>query len=376
MKKLNLIFLMPGPIFFPELPDFRDRYLLLSEFCEGEVYSWTCSRKETVLSINGFVYKGMPALKEGILTKLRLAFFFIKKATSYNKLKKVDAIVCYDPMFTGFIGFILRCMLGCKLIVEVNSFSVGGASRLFEQNIFIGGIKSFFYRFLSFFALRSADRVKLLTPASMKNLPGYLEKNKAVCFHDFVPTHYFDKDRADSKNYILFIGYPFYLKGVDILIKAFKRILEKHSDFRLVLIGHQLEERARHHEGLVGPNIEFLPGLSYEKIKDYLLECYCLVLPSRTEGMGKVLIEAMSCGKPVIGSNVGGIPWIIESDKNGLLFESENEHELVECLERLIADPDFAKKIGEKGRATIEKKFSSRRYVEHFKTMVEELVTQ
>jgi glycosyltransferase involved in cell wall biosynthesis len=90
--------------------------------------------------------------------------------------------------------------------------------------------------------------------------------------------------------------------------------------------------------------------------------CFALLLPSRTEAMGRVLLEAMAAGKPIVGARVDGIPRVIRPDHNGLLFECGNVEDLAAQLERLMADPAFARALGENGRADVHERLSPTAY--------------
>jgi glycosyltransferase involved in cell wall biosynthesis len=74
------------------------------------------------------------------------------------------------------------------------------------------------------------------------------------------------------------------------------------------------------------------------------------VLPSRNEGMGRVIVEAMAAGKPVVASNVGGIPDLVRDGVNGYLVPSEDSVALAGAMARLLKDPDRGKAMGSAGR--------------------------
>ena len=99
--------------------------------------------------------------------------------------------------------------------------------------------------------------------------------------------------------------------------------------------------------------------------------CYCLVLPSLSEGLGRVLIEAEALGKPVIGSNVGGIPDLIKDGKNGFLFEPKNSDNLAQKLRTLLKDKNLAMEMGKKGREFVQNKFSNENYITNYLEMIE-----
>jgi glycosyltransferase involved in cell wall biosynthesis len=74
------------------------------------------------------------------------------------------------------------------------------------------------------------------------------------------------------------------------------------------------------------------------------------VLPSLNEGMGRVLVEAMAAGKPVVASNVGGIADLVQNDINGLLVPPGDEKALAASIKQLINNPEQAKLMGQRGK--------------------------
>jgi len=74
------------------------------------------------------------------------------------------------------------------------------------------------------------------------------------------------------------------------------------------------------------------------------------VFPSLNEGMGRVLVEAMAAGRPLVASNVGGIPDLISQGENGLLVPAADPKALAHELVFLISHPDTRKEMGKKGR--------------------------
>ena len=116
--------------------------------------------------------------------------------------------------------------------------------------------------------------------------------------------------------------------------------------------------------------IEFTGWKSQAEVKDHMRRATCFVLPSLSEGMGRVLIEAAMLRKPSIGTNVDGIPDIIEDNKTGFLFESGNIDDLTDKLDRLMGNKDLAVKMGEAGRRFVEDKFSTEKYFADYARMI------
>ena len=183
----------------------------------------------------------------------------------------------------------------------------------------------------------------------------------------------FDPGRSTDGRYILFVGHPFHLKGVDVLIKAFMRISERFPDYSLKIIGHcpdKAEKAAYQVLAQSNKRVEILSPVFYGELAAFMQDCSFLVLPSRSEAMGRVLLEAMACAKPVIGSNVGGIPEVIVDGINGLLFRSGDDADLAEKMERLLSDESLRAGMGAAGAEDVRNRFSSRKYAERFYELI------
>ncbi len=371
-KKLNVICIFSGPTSRPDKFDFKERYLMLSESFQGEVYSWSNNPEFREYSMGDFTFKA-DIHENKVPGKLSKIIFIAKSALAFNKKKKVDLIICYDPVFTGFIGVFLKLALGSKLIVELNNSNMQEAILMEMGDSFKARAKIFLFKLLRAFTLRFTDGIKLLTENQRDNLEIKYQQKKVFCFHDFVPTHYFSERKKRMDNYILFVGYPFHRKGIDLLVQAFERIENEFPEMELLLIGHRLIGEANNRLGEWSSRIKFLKPMYYDELREYFLNCYCFILPSREEGMGRVLLEAMASEKAVIGCNVGGIPGLITDGVNGLLFEKEDVDGLVNQMRVLLSNKEYSQSLGKEGGRYIEQHYSSKKYCEHFTRMAYEV---
>jgi glycosyltransferase involved in cell wall biosynthesis len=120
--------------------------------------------------------------------------------------------------------------------------------------------------------------------------------------------------------------------------------------------------------------IRFLGFKSQKDVAQLIKTSVALLLPSKTEGFGRVIIEAFACSRPVIGSNVGGIPELIESEKNGLLMEPGNSEDLADKLVFSLENPERMKNMGERGRTRVEHNFSIKEYCDNQFRMIESVL--
>jgi len=148
-------------------------------------------------------------------------------------------------------------------------------------------------------------------------------------------------------------------KGVEFLLEAFALVARAVPQARLVMVGggDALEEHRRLAVSLgILARVEFRGIVTLPDLVAAYQEASVVVLPSTTasESFGMVLIEAMACGKPVIGSDVGGIPFVIDDGHDGLLVPPGSADELARACLRILEDPVLAARLGEAGRRKVE----------------------
>jgi glycosyltransferase involved in cell wall biosynthesis len=154
---------------------------------------------------------------------------------------------------------------------------------------------------------------------------------------------------------ILFVGRFSLGKGVPYLIKA-ADILRKKYDFRLLLVGGTRFDNGYFtsismiRELGLGDIVEVMPPVPHSRLPEIYSSHDVSVLPSEKEALGKVLLESMSCGRPVISTRSGGITDIVNDGKNGLLVPPRNPQALAEALGSIIQNTSMRRKMGSLAR--------------------------
>jgi len=154
---------------------------------------------------------------------------------------------------------------------------------------------------------------------------------------------------------ILFIGRLVYQKGPDLLIEAMRTVSQKHPGARLIVAGEGgmrrfLEERAR---DLPADFVGYIPDSEYIRL---LNACDLVVIPSRNEPFGLVLLEAWSAEKGVVASDVGGLAENIDAFVNGVKVEPASDP-LAAGITAVMDDPEQASVLGKRGRRKVERDF-------------------
>jgi len=182
-----------------------------------------------------------------------------------------------------------------------------------------------------------------------------------------------------NKNIILYVGRIEPRKGVDILLKSLSKIQAK--SWFLLLVGEGQQSYINYLNYLAS-KFDITGKICFVgKVPRYLLPyfysaAYLYVLPSLFEGLPATILEAMSCGTPVIVSRVGGIPEVIINGINGILINPGSSEQLREALEHLLSDSSYRNKISKFALDIVRKIFSwdnvANRYYELYKVLLNE----
>lgn len=372
-KKTKVLFLSYY-IYDPSVPGFKPKYELLSSEWKGDIFHLTTSTKD--LKAGSFTFRGCKSLQTNVIFKqMYYLWFCIRSAMRHGPY---DVIISYDPMICGIISILLKFFMRSKLLIEVNTdhfYRVPGEGT---------GIKSKMIRRIKEFMMRisfsRADAVKFINSKlateyrARFDLPE--DKIHQDVFFSYIGTQAFYPSEKPEENTILMVGHPFRIKGVDILIKAFNRISTDYPDVKLRIIG--MCRNLDHYKSMVADNskVEFLPGIPHDEIVRYFQNCMFYVLASRTEAMGRVMIEAMACAKPVIGSRVSGVLDVVDDGKTGLIFESENDEDLSEKMRILLDNPETRMSMGRAGLKRVTEYFSPEIYARRYFDFMSKVISE
>ena len=370
MNKSKIIFLAPGPSYNASSQFFQKKYESFSDFYSG--YLFTVSDKAEKIQIKNIAYRSMAARKGR--SNIKFVIFCLIWALKIKKKHTIDYIITYDPFMTGFIGCILKKILGAKLIVEVNGVFTSSAAWYDKTESLFGKIKHLIVPFIMRYVLSVADGVKILFPSQLDGLKNLKLKGEIVIFPNYVPINHFNN--LGEKKEVLFAGFPFHIKGVDILVQSFKKIAFKFPDWNLKILGWYPDKTLLEKSIDGHPQIFHHPPVRYYEMPDHIGWCGLFVLASRTDALPRVLLEAAAAGKPRIGSKVDGVPTYIRDGVDGFLFESENVSELAGKMSILMSDSDLRKKFGSAAEERARSQFSEEKYIENYVRFIQNVSEQ
>lgn len=271
--------------------------------------------------------------------------------------------------------------MGLSLMLKKPYIVTSHCADLFSMDISRAVAKIFLHEANELIAVSRYTAKKLskfaeVSPAKIHIIPN------GVDVHTFNPLADGNKIRRKyslkNKKIILYAGRLAPEKGVYYLLKAFPIIARKVPQARLLIAGRGSLEKILHSfikQRKLEQLITYVGYVSEHDLPNIYAAADVFVLPSIwEEGFGMTMLEAMATGKPVIATNVGGIPEIIDNQRTGILVEPRDPIRLASAIISIIKDEGFAKEIGKNARQIVEKKFEwrliAKRTIELYETLI------
>ncbi len=296
----------------------------------------------------------------------------------------VNVLVAQSPYegFAAACAKIISCILFReKVALIVESHGDFEHFLFLQRKIALSSLYRAIMKTMTRFALKNADALRAISNATRTQLETWSPGAQIVQFPTWTDIGVFLKAGEQKRNdhqtqTILFVGHLVPGKGVDVLLKSFTRVAEEFRAAQLVLIGQPdnpqyLRTLRMSTRSPLAERIRFLGQLPQSQLAHHMAEASVLVLPSLSEGLGRVVFEAMACGTPVIGSRVGGIPELIKDAVTGFLVTPKDESALANKILWILNNPIKTREMGVRAREFAENFFSSEIYVQQYIRLLE-----
>ena len=177
-----------------------------------------------------------------------------------------------------------------------------------------------------------------------------------VVYNGVDPSLFYPGKEEQPPLVILSVGNLIPIKGHALLLRAFALVANSVPSCSLEIIGDGPERNDLQRLAVdlgIRDRVRFLGRQSRQEAAAAMQRCALFALPSSYEGLGCVYLEAMACGKPVIGCNGQGIDEIIEDGKNGVLVSPGDEAKLSDALKMLLNNEPLRERMGNAGYKTV-----------------------
>ncbi len=223
-----------------------------------------------------------------------------------------------------------------------------------------------------------SNRIVLYSENLIKewNLKKYRNKI-SIAHRHFLEFDKFKMEKTLTKrdNLVGYIGRLSEEKGVLNFLRAISAIAKKRGNIKFLVggdgeLGDKIE---RYLEiGNLNDEVKLTGWIPHDELPHYLNELKLLVLPSYTEGLPNIALEAMACGTPVLATSVGAIPDIIKDGETGFIMENNSPECIVKNVTRVLNHPNL-ERIVQNARVLVEKEFTLEKAIERYRRIFSQI---
>lgn len=247
--------------------------------------------------------------------------YFITRA-----IRNTGVPVIYHIHCGRFPGYLKRGGWRANLIKEVVSMSA--VTIAIEKNT---------YRSVS----------KAVVGANVKMVPNMIDL-------DQLP-----EPKTIKKKYVSYVGWLIKEKGIEELIEAWNIVGEKYKDYTLMLVGPIKEDFSSTIKSLIETDNVKVPGeVTHESALEIINDSQLFVLPSYTEGLPNVILEAMSLKTPIIATDVGAMPEML-SNGGGIIIKTKPTDDIQKALLQILSQPEYGKRCSEIAYEKVKSEYDS-----------------
>ena len=224
---------------------------------------------------------------------------------------------------------------------------------------------SVFHKAILQFNLRRSDRVLSTSRVMALEARQYTDKEILVTPFGIDTSQFRPEMTSDRMKEEIVIGTVKSLEenyGVAYLIEAFSIVFHKHPEIKLKLLivgGGSLQKKLSLLTSSLGidPVTEFTGSVPFGKIVEYHNRLDIYVAVSIDESFGVAILEASACGKPVVVSNVGGLPEVVRDGVTGIVVPVRDAAKTADAIEKLVLDPALRHSMGDRGRSHVKENY-------------------
>jgi len=250
-----------------------------------------------------------------------------------------------------------------------------------KRNIAINLAQYAYLHTLGLWLFKNTDRVICLTEGDAQEIVRFgCPSEKIRVIPNAVDTNRFRPRKESPENLVMWVGRFEPEKGLSYLIEAARIVVKKLKNVGFMLVGYgplkvKVMELARS-SGLLNNAVRFAGPFERDQVANILGEASIFVLPSLKEGLPLSLLEAMACGKPVIGSDISGINSVITNWENGLLIPHGNHEALADAVLTLLSDENLRRRLGQSARQLMMEKYSWNMVIDKVEKVYNEAINE
>ena len=346
----KVLFISPTTYSIPVTTDIQKKFQSLSKVCNPIVFAF--SEKKSTSAVEGVETIFNKKNKNRFINYFKIIFLFFFKVPVIVKNQNIEVICLQDPITGFFVILSLKIRkLKVRIVVETHGDFIDTIG--LEKNLLLPKFYNSIFRYLARYSIQNANLIRSISAFTEKQVLSFGYEGLFVRFPAWINIDKYlnaEINRSFTDIFkIIFVGSVTDRKNPKIIIESLETI---DADISLEIIGQtpnskylkelkELISKSKHSQ-----SITITPFIRPEKLIKKYSSANLFVLPSKSEGLGRVIIEAQSTACPVlVASDTGMIDLVIENE-TGYVFENNNKNDLKEKIKYIIENYDLAIQAG------------------------------
>jgi glycosyltransferase involved in cell wall biosynthesis len=324
----KVLFVAPTKYNYPINEDLKNKFITLSDICEPFIFAFSDKKITTTVGNTSFIFH--KKLGYRLLNYLKVIYLFLFSVPKTVKHHRID-IVCFQDPVTSYFAIKSLKLRNSNVKIVLESHGDFIETIALEKKLLIPTIYKKIFKLISSYSIKNADQIRSISSFTEEQVKSYGYKGKFVRFPAWINLDKFLKAKniRDANDYfkIIFVGSVTDRKNPKLIVRAISKI---DSEISLEIIGPTPNKNylnglkdsisnSQHKE-----NIFLSPFIEIDELVQKYSSANLFILPSKSEGLGRVVIEAQATACPVlVSSNTGAVDLIIDHE-TGYIFENNN----------------------------------------------------
>ncbi len=363
----KVLFVAPTKYKYPINEDLKSKFVILSEICKPFIFAFSDKKKTTTLGNTNLILN--KKLNNRLLNYLKIIYLFAFIVPKKIKQYQIDIVCLQDPVTSYFAIKSLK-LRNSKVKIILESHGDFIETIALEKKLLVPSIYKILFKLFSSYSVKNADQIRSISSFTEEQVKAYGYQGNFVRFPAWINLDKFlnAKVTRDSNNdfKIIFVGSVTDRKNPELIVKAISAI---DGEISLEIIGptpnksylNKLKESI--HNSQHKENILLTPFTALDELIKKYSNANLFILASKSEGLGRVVIEAQATACPVlVSSNTGAVDLIIDNE-TGYIFENDNLNDLKDKIKNIIDNQLYSVQVGVNGKSFVTQNHT----IENFK---------
>lgn len=363
----KVLFVAPTKYKYPINEDLKSKFVILSEICKPFIFAFSDKKKTTTVGNTNLILN--KKLNNRLLNYLKIIYLFAFIVPKKIKQYQIDIVCLQDPVTSYFAIKSLK-LRNSKVKIVLESHGDFIETIALEKKLLVPSIYKILFKLFSSYSVKNADQIRSISSFTEEQVKAYGYQGNFVRFPAWINLDKFlnAKVTRDSNNdfKIIFVGSVTDRKNPELIVKAISAI---DGEISLEIIGptpnksylNKLKESI--HNSQHKENILLTPFTALDELIKKYSNANLFILASKSEGLGRVVIEAQATACPVlVSSNTGAVDLIIDNE-TGYIFENNNLNDLKDKIKNIIDNQLYSVQVGVNGKSFVTQNHT----IENFK---------